>query len=721
MHAGRHFRSERNRFIVRRMSHLHRVLFVAAFAWLSGCNCVSDSCTTTSDCGNGFVCSGGVCQASNGPGDASVDAGTTDGGHMSMIDAGQATLTSISVDPATATLQSVNGGTPSQAFTVTATFSDGRSQVVPDADFTVDRYEIGSVGPIGGPFTATGLVGGLATVTVSVTVGAATRTATAAVEVVLEQTLGPPNMPSDVPGHFSGTAASDPARTADVVYPLDGVVFPQNVAPADVQWLNGEVGDWFRVRFTKNDAIVTSFVQEDGNHHLVIDTQAWRSLAQTNPSSPATLEVQRWISATSELIAGTPRTVTFAPAALTGSIYYWDIGRGRIVRIDDGTTNRTEFMPNPPPGVDNSRCVGCHSVSPSGRYMAGRLGGGDNIGGIYDLTTDLTGDPTPSVWPISNTVPETTRWWFSSWSPDEKRLVMTQNETSANSMAFMDPFTGALVPVANIPAVRVTHPAWSPDGTKIAYVALPGAGGWGGDSNQGDIGIVPVTGPDTLGAAVTVHSGASLAGETPSGNADAYPTWSPDSQWLAFAHGDNNRSETGHSALYLMKPDGTELRRLDRASGGPTADLSFQPRFSPFKAGGFYWMTFLSRRDYGNDKVGTRGLGRQQIWVSAISENPGASGDPSQTAYWLPGQSTGSQNIAAYWAPRACRQAGVECSVGQECCSGTCAMGTGGTLTCSPPPPERCRRENETCGGSGDCCPGLNLKCEQNVCVLDIG
>ena len=41
-------------------------------------------------------------------------------------------------------------------------------------------------------------------------------------------------------------------------------------------------------------------------------------------------------------------------AALVGSIYYWDISRTRIVRIDDGTTNRTEIMPTPPTGVDGN-------------------------------------------------------------------------------------------------------------------------------------------------------------------------------------------------------------------------------------------------------------------------------------------------------------------------------------------------------------------------------
>jgi hypothetical protein len=707
-----------------------RLAALAVFVALaSGCSCdPSKKCTTSTDCGSGFICSQGVCRASGatGGGGGTTDAGSgggtggaSGGGGGTTFDAGAALLQRIEVTPAMSTLQSVNGGQPTQAFTVTAFFDDGSSTVVPDADFTVDPPAIGTVGPVGGPFTASGQVGGLATIQVSYSRGTQTSTGQATVLVKLEQTLAPAGAPGDLAMHFMGAPLTDPARTADLVYPLDGVVFPQNVAPADVQWLNGTVGDWVRVRFTKPDLTLITYVLEDGNHHALIDLNAWRALAQTNSASPATLEVTRFETATQQLIAGTPRTLRFAPAALVGSVYYWDIARGRIVRIDDGTTTRTEIMPTPPTGVDGANCIGCHAVSPSGRYMAGRVGGGDNIGGVFDLTTNLTGAPAPAVWPLSNVAPESPRWWFSSFSPDETRLVISRNEGGANNLGFLDPRNGQLVAVANVPAVRGTHPAWSPDGTTIAYTVLSAPGDWGGSATTGDIGAAPVTAPDTLGSPTILHQGSSLTGDVPGGSADSYPTWTPDSKWLAFAHGVNGRSESGQAALYLMKRDGAELRRLTRASGGPGAIDSFQPRFSPFKAGGYFWMTFLTRRDYGNTRVGTRGTSRQQIWVSAIGENPSPGVDPSEVGYWLPGQNTQSQNIAAYWAPRACRQAGNACTVGSECCSGDCSMSMG-MLQCSPPPPERCRRENETCGGTGDCCAGLGLICSQSVCILDI-
>jgi len=425
-----------------------------------------------------------------------------------------------------------------------------------------------------------------------------------------------------------------------------------------------------------------------------------------------TITVDRWDSATSEVVTSAPVSMRFARAALTGSIYYWDIAAGRIVRIDDGTATRVGFMPNPPVAIDGSRCVGCHAVSPTGRYMVGRLGGGDNIAGVFDLTVDLTGNPPPSAYPLTGS---STRWWFSSWKPDESRLIVEE----LRRLEFVDPFTGSVIaPVAGtLPTTGATHPAWSPDGASIAYVA--NANDWGGAFTAGDIAILPVTGPDAIGAPTVIHSGASLAGASPAGSADAYPSWTPDSARIAFAHGNGCRSETQQSALYAMNADGSDVVRLDNASGGPTTADNFQPRFSPFRQGGYFWLSFLSRRDYGNSEAGTRGTGYQQIWVTAIRDTPVPGADPSEVSYWLPGQSTASRNISAYWAPRPCRADGESCSVGSECCGGDCRPGADGSLVCAPPPPDRCRMEMETCSTASDCCAGLD--CFAHVCVRPPG
>jgi hypothetical protein len=239
---------------------------------------------------------------------------------------------------------------------------------------------------------------------------------------------------------------------------------------------------------------------------------------------------------------------------------------------------------------------------------------------------------------------------------------------------------------------------------------------WGGANTTGDIAVLPVTGADAVGAPTILHEGSSLATATPAGVADSYPSWTPDSSHIAFGHGSGSRSENQRGALYMMGRDGSGVVRLDKACGETVNN--FQPRFSPFDGGGYFWLSFLSRRDYGNASVGTRGKDLQQIWVTAIKKDAKPGEDPSEVAYWVAGQRTTTRNISAYWAPRPCRTDGESCSVGSECCGGDCRPGAEGALVCSPPPPDSCRKAGQTCSTSADCCGGL--LCDGNVCILPI-
>ncbi len=663
-----------------------------------------DPCGSSADCPAGEMCVDGECRAGadTGPGmDTSVPSRD---------------IVAIEISPTMASLVSVDGSMPEQAFTVSATLTDGTIVSAVGTRFSVDTLTVGTVDEASGLFVANGVIGGTAVVTATVAGASGDLTASATVEVSLERTILGPGVPADVADRF-GTTVMDDARRANVVYPLDGALMPQNVFPADVQWLSGVDGDFFRVSLQKPHVDVVAYLAHDGTleNHWLVDEAAWRGIAQTDPDDDATLVVDRWEAATSEAIAGVPRSMRFARAALTGSVYYWDIAAGRIIRINDGTATREAFMPSPPVALRGARCVGCHTVSSSGRYMAGRLGGGENIGAVFDLTVDLTGDPPPTVFPLSTGTPNSQHWWFSSWSPDDSRMVISTFEATTRALRFMDPFAGVEVPVSGTLPTNATHPAWAPDDSAIAYVTNVNA--WGGAFTDGDIATIPLTGPDAVGTPAVIHDGASLSGSTPAGTADSYPTWTPDSNWIAFSHGSGTRSEDQRAALYIMRRDGSDVVRLDAALGDSTTD--FQPRFSPFDSGGYFWLSFLSRRDYGNAAVGTRGRAIQQIWVAAIQNSPTAGVDPSAVPYWLPGQATTSRNISAYWAPRACRPDGEECSVGSECCGGDCRPDDSGALVCAPPPPDRCRERNETCSTDADCCEGL--VCFGNVCISPPG
>jgi hypothetical protein len=618
------------------------------------------------------------------------DAGSTDTGEF--MDADVVRVARVTVTPTSASLVSVNGSTPSQQFTVGAVYTDGSTAAIAQPSLHVDPVELGTFSPAG-LFTVTGRVGGRGRVIARVD-GVEGE---AAVLVRLEETTIVPGTPTTAPSLFE-VLIDDPNREARILYPLDGAVMPQNVAPAEIQWERSASGDIFRITLSKPNVAGLIYsstgVANFRNSHLP-DLVSWRRIAQSEPTEWAEIRVDRWIAATNESIRGTPVRVRFPRAALLGSVYYWDIAAGRIVRINDGTTTREQFMPSP-----RLNCIGCHAVSPSGRYMAGRYGGGDNIAGAFDLTRNLTTNPPEELFTVTST---TIRWWFASWSPDESRLVVSVNEQgSPRGLRFVDPFRGRFVdPIqGQLPQGAVSHPAWAPDGSAIAYVG--DMNNWGGDNTAGSIYVLPMSGTGTVGMPRRVLSGTVAIG-LPMGSAANYPTWSPDSQWIAFAHGNSSRSESGRSALYVMRRDGSGVVRLDNASGGANGDVAFQPRFSPFEQDGYIFLSFLSRRPYGNAQAGTGSSGRQQIWVTAIrvSANPGE--DPSEVPYWLPGQNPASLNISAFWSPRACRNDAEGCTVNAECCSGACEQNANQELVCVPPPME-CRRLGEACTQNEQCC-----------------
>jgi Tol biopolymer transport system component len=91
-------------------------------------------------------------------------------------------------------------------------------------------------------------------------------------------------------------------------------------------------------------------------------------------------------------------------------------------------------------------------------------------------------------------------------------------------------------------ACNDSFPAWSPDGTRIAYSS----------DRTGDIEIY----------VRTLASGTDLRLTTAPGR-DAHPSWSPDGRQIAF----QSPREDGHTNLYLMNADGSNQRRITAHRG----------------------------------------------------------------------------------------------------------------------------------------------------------
>ena len=146
----------------------------------------------------------------------------------------------------------------------------------------------------------------------------------------------------------------------------------------------------------------------------------------------------------------------------------------------------------------------------------------------------------------------------------------------------------------------------------------------------------------------------------------------------------NGRSKTGAPNLPATAPHTAEQ----------DAVLNYEPTVGPIAAGGYAWVVFTSRRQYGN--VATAPPWRsdprnyawqdevtpKKLWVAAIDLDPAPGTDPSHPAFYLPAQELYAGNARGYWSFDPCRTDGATCETGDQCCGGFCRRGDGAALTC---------------------------------------
>ncbi|MFO0550018.1 MAG: hypothetical protein U0271_16605 [Polyangiaceae bacterium] len=655
-------------------------LWVLATAVLATPACSDDSPATGGSGGSGAAVSNGG-TAGSGLGGASTGTGFTD-----------PTFVSIEISPPSATITVDNGVIPPPSqFTVLGT-TDKNEQIAIDPSeitWSFARPDLAQLSP-SGALTATGLVGGQSVLTASYK----TLQATADVTVKLVLSSDPGAVDPTIKDLLENATTPDGALS--LLYPYDKTVFPRGLAGPVIQWNGGNAGDIYRIHAESPTFEFTAWtaVPPPSRFSFPTTPDVWKVLTDSN-TGDIQVSIRRYDGTTAYV--GPTQTWKIAAANLAGTIYYWEVNTGNVVRIKPGATAPEYFLQKPA----NVTCVACHSVSADGSTLVAAFHGGYSPWGTFNAADGSNIYATDSASGFEAISPNGSHvlWGQSSGS----NSLTLSTSTNLTGLAFLTP-----------PAGWPTHPAWSTDGKKVA-LGVRMDGNWLDFVNSSlYVADVDVTVPSITNTKPIVMSDPGLPTTT-------FPTWSPDSAHIAFQRSNQARTRGALGEIWLTSPDGTNVIAMSNLNGAgyllnEQARATYEPTFLPIAVGGYFWIVVVSERMYGNTLTDTNlASRRKQLWVAAIDANPQPGQDPSHPAFWLPGQGLDNQNMRGAWALDPCKQLGEDCNAGYECCDGFCLYDDQqGKYTCSES--QGCSPNGSACTQASDCCD-LTADCINGFCA----
>jgi hypothetical protein len=593
------------------------------------------------------------------------------------------TIVSVVFEPLDAVLQTTIGASAQLALTAWGTWSDGSvTELEPPLTYRSSNPELA-------PVSSGGIVstGGDATGRVTIELEVEGRIASGSVLVqIVDEVLMEGALPED-PMAFDSATTGDAATAPVWEYPENGTMFPRGIVPPVLQWASAGQSA-YRVRVTRSDEVVLDLYTR--TNELALPDEVW-SIMASGDRVPVVMELSGLSADGTTSALADPRVIQTADAELSGDVYYWQIETGDIMRIPSGARSPTAVFSD---NSTNGNCRGCHTMSRDGGTLGFMYNGGDNPrAGLARVD-----DPENPI--IANG--STFQWTMLAFDPTATRAAAVYN----NAMWLADVTPGTPGGVANLGAMPTgagaTMPNWSPDGTTLAFVRRYDGSDW--SNSHGDLCTIPwdsVT--QTFGEPRTIVEGASM----PGAQAVGWPSWSPDSRWIAINRGPSTNAASP-SNLYLVDPASGTPTQIARAN---PAGMDAVPSFSPYRQGGFYWLLFYSTRAYGHTST------HKQLWVTAIDETMEPGSDGSYPAFWLPGQDPTRQNITGYWSPPICANEGNICKSPEECCSGQeCLFSESeGTTVCVS---TDCTRDGLPCAGDDDCCGGS--VCLEGLAGVDV-
>ncbi|HEY1695202.1 MAG TPA: hypothetical protein VGG39_23705 [Polyangiaceae bacterium] len=656
---------------------------------------------------------GGSLDGAGTSGDGTVP-GFADGGDGSTFNQVQ----SVYFVPPTATVSlTPTATTASASFTLMVQYASGATAQVDATSLQFDRPDLAAM-TAGEPvkLTASGPTAGVGTLHAVY----ANQSATAKLTVQIQNVVVGAGVPPQAVTALGGAGLPVDPSVTSLLYPYDQTIFPLGLGSPIVMWNAPNANDVYRLHYEEQNYTYDGYFLVAQPAQINADQTSWDRLTASNGGDPLKAQLSRWDATTQTAYASASESWKIAPSSLQGAIYYWTVsGTGHMSRIYPGTGSTPEIL-------NGGTCMGCHAVSADGTTLVASVeneGSTDSTDARAWVSYDL-----PGV-----TVREEPHLFGGNVAvtPNGKNTVF-----GTVPMHLGDTTTGAEIPNSGIETfplapgmATLAHPVFSPDGKHFAAVQSNNI--W----YEWTLGKMVLWDYDQ--AAQTFTNPLPLADGstfTAPEQAIAYPSFSPDSNWIAFHAADHaggchdacDATTVDTGALWMQSTTGSAPTRLttltDSSPSAADHDVSFEPTFNPVERGGYFWVVFTSMRDWGNRVTGAANCGKKRLWVAAIDATPGSS-DPSHPAFFIQGQEEDTMNMRGFWSLAACIQpappgtdagapdGGATCTQGYQCCSGFCDQGV-----CTTPGTVACSGVGDTCTTAADCCNSSVVSCVGGTC-----